>query len=71
MPNPSRSTWACPISSATSSLPKSYALTAVVAVILMGEPAHVFLKKTKIGLAVRAVAHNKDIAFLDGHQRAA
>jgi branched-chain amino acid transport system permease protein len=46
-------------------LPKSYALTAVVAVALMAV-LHLFLKKTKIGLAVRAVAHNKDIAFLMG-----
>jgi branched-chain amino acid transport system permease protein len=46
-------------------LPKSYALTAVVAVVLMAV-LHLFLKKTKIGLAVRAVAHNKDIAFLMG-----
>ncbi len=47
------------------SLPKSYALTAVIAVILM-TVIHLFLKKTKIGLAVRAVAHNKEIAFLMG-----
>jgi branched-chain amino acid transport system permease protein len=46
-------------------LPKSYALTAVVSVALMAV-LHLFLKKTKIGLAVRAVAHDKDIAFLMG-----
>ncbi len=46
-------------------LPKSYALTAVMAVVLMAL-LHFFLKKTKIGLAVRAVAANKDIAFLMG-----
>jgi len=46
-------------------LPKSYALTAVMAVILMAG-LHYFLKYTKIGLAVRAVAANKDIAYLMG-----
>lgn len=46
-------------------LPKSYALTAVVAFVLMAV-LHFFLKHTKIGLAVRAVAANKDIAFLMG-----
>ena len=46
-------------------LPKSYALTAVVAVCLM-IILHYFLKKTKAGLAVRAVAANKDIASLMG-----
>ena len=46
-------------------LPKSYALTAVVAVCLM-IILHYFLKKTKAGLAVRAVAANKNIASLMG-----
>ena len=46
-------------------LPKSYALTAVVSVFLM-ITLHYFLKKTKAGLAVRAVAANKDIASLMG-----
>ncbi len=47
------------------SLPKSYGLTAVIALVLMAV-LHFFLKRTKIGLAVRAVAANKDIAFLMG-----
>ncbi len=47
------------------SLPRSYGLTAVIAVVLMAA-LHLFLKKTKAGLAVRAVAANKDIAFLMG-----
>jgi branched-chain amino acid transport system permease protein len=47
------------------SLPKSYGLTAVISVALM-LALHFFLKKTKMGLAVRAVAANKDIAFLMG-----
>ena len=46
-------------------LPKSYALTAVVAVFLM-ITLHYLLKKTKAGLAVRAVAANKNIASLMG-----
>ncbi|MDH3451929.1 MAG: branched-chain amino acid ABC transporter permease [Gammaproteobacteria bacterium] len=46
-------------------LPKSYVVTAIAALVLMGS-LHVFLKKTKMGLAVRAVAQNKEIAFLMG-----
>ena len=46
-------------------IPKSYLLTAVVSFALMGL-LHFFLKYTKIGLAVRAVAQNKDIAYLMG-----
>ncbi|MGB0361566.1 MAG: branched-chain amino acid ABC transporter permease [bacterium] len=44
-------------------IPQSYLLTAVVSFALMGL-LHFFLKYTKIGLAVRAVAQNKDIAYL-------
>ena len=47
------------------SIPQSYILTAVVSFALMGL-LHFFLKYTKIGLAVRAVAQNKDIAYLMG-----
>ena len=46
-------------------IPQSYLLTAVVSFALMGL-LHFFLKYTKIGLAVRAVAQNKDIAYLMG-----
>ncbi len=46
-------------------LPRSYGLTAIIAVVLMAA-LHLFLKKTRTGLAVRAVAANKDIAFLMG-----
>ena len=46
-------------------IPQSYLLTAVVSFVLMGL-LHFFLKYTKIGLAVRAVAQNKDIAYLMG-----
>ena len=47
------------------SIPQSYLLTAVVSFALMGL-LHFFLKYTKIGLAVRAVAQNKEIAYLMG-----
>ena len=47
------------------SIPPSYLLTAFVSLCLMGI-LNYFLRYTKIGLAVRAVAHNKDIAFLMG-----
>ncbi|MDP6247246.1 MAG: branched-chain amino acid ABC transporter permease [SAR324 cluster bacterium] len=47
------------------SIPQSYLLTAVVSFVLMGL-LHFFLKYTKLGLAVRAVAQNKDIAYLMG-----
>ena len=46
-------------------IPQSYLLTAVVSFALM-VLLHFFLKYTKIGLAVRAVAQNKDIAYLMG-----
>ena len=46
-------------------IPESYVLTAIISVLLMAS-LHYFLRHTKIGLAVRAVAHNKDIAYLMG-----
>jgi branched-chain amino acid transport system permease protein len=46
-------------------LPRSYLVTAITAVVLM-IVLHLFLKKTKLGLAVRAVAANKEIAYLMG-----
>lgn len=46
-------------------LPKSYAITAVAALILMAG-LHLLLKHTKAGLAIRAVAQNEDIAYLMG-----
>lgn len=54
-----------PLQISNISIPKSYLLTAVVSFALMGL-LHFFLKYTKIGLAVRAVAQNKDIAYLMG-----
>jgi branched-chain amino acid transport system permease protein len=46
-------------------VPESYVLTAIISVVLMAA-LHYFLRHTKTGLAVRAVAHNKDIAYLMG-----
>ena len=54
-----------PLQISNISIPQSYLLTAVVSFSLMGL-LHFFLKYTKIGLAVRAVAQNKDIAYLMG-----
>jgi len=47
------------------SLPPSYIWIVTLGFVLMGS-LHVFLKYTRMGLAVRAVAHNKDIAYLMG-----
>ena len=54
-----------PLQISNISIPQSYLLTAMVSFALMGM-LHFFLKYTKIGLAVRAVAQNKDIAYLMG-----
>ena len=54
-----------PLQISNISIPQSYLLTAVVSFALLGL-LHFFLKYTKIGLAVRAVAQNKDIAYLMG-----
>ena len=54
-----------PLQISNISIPQSYLLTAMVSFSLMGL-LHFFLKYTKIGLAVRAVAQNKDIAYLMG-----
>ena len=54
-----------PLQISNISIPQSYLLTAVVSLALMGL-LHFFLNYTKIGLAVRAVAQNKDIAYLMG-----
>jgi branched-chain amino acid transport system permease protein len=46
-------------------LPRSYLWIVGAALILMAA-LHAFLKHTRLGLAVRAVAHNKEIAYLMG-----
>ena len=46
-------------------LPRSYLWILITSVVLMAL-LHFFLRRTKLGLAVRAVAHNKDTAYLVG-----
>lgn len=46
-------------------LPRSYVWIFSTAIVLMAV-LHLFLKHTRYGLAIRAVAHNKDIAYLMG-----
>jgi branched-chain amino acid transport system permease protein len=46
-------------------LPKSYLwIVAITLILMLG--LHLFLRRTRLGLAVRAVAYNKDIAYLMG-----
>ncbi|MCL4768239.1 MAG: branched-chain amino acid ABC transporter permease [Hyphomicrobiaceae bacterium] len=54
-----------PIEIGDLSLPPSYIWIVCAGLVLMGS-LHLFLKHTRLGLAVRAVAHNKDIAYLMG-----
>lgn len=54
-----------PVEIGNLSLPQSYVWIIGAALILM-LVLHLFLRKTRIGLAIRAVAHNKDIAYLSG-----
>lgn len=54
-----------PIEIGDMTLPRSYVWIVGAALVLM-VALHIFLKKTKLGLAIRAVAHNKEIAYLMG-----
>ena len=54
-----------PIAVGDITLPRSYLWILIVSVTLMAA-LHVMLKHTKVGLAIRAVAANKDIAYLMG-----
>lgn len=54
-----------PIEIGNVALPMSYVWIVVTALVMM-LAIHLVLKKTMIGLAIRAVAHNKDIAYLSG-----
>lgn len=54
-----------PIEVGSMMMPMSYVWIVVSALVLMAS-LHLFLKRTRLGLAVRAVAANKDIAYLMG-----
>jgi branched-chain amino acid transport system permease protein len=54
-----------PIEVGNLTLPMSYVWIVVTALVLMFV-LNLVLRKTMIGLAIRAVAHNKDIAYLSG-----
>ncbi len=54
-----------PIELGNLTLPRSYLWIVVTALVLMFA-LNFLLKRTMIGLAMRAVAHNKDIAYLSG-----
>jgi branched-chain amino acid transport system permease protein len=58
-------TFGMPIELGNVTLPASYAWIVIAAIVLMLS-LHLFLKKTRLGLAVRAVAGNKEIAYLMG-----
>lgn len=64
-PLPFPVTFGMPVEIGTVVLPRSYVWIISAALILMIS-LHLFLKKTRLGLAVRAVAHNKEIAYLMG-----
>ena len=54
-----------PIEIGNLALPMSYVWIVVAAIVLMFG-LHLLLRKTMLGLAMRAVAYNKDIAYLSG-----
>jgi branched-chain amino acid transport system permease protein len=58
-------TFGMPIEIGNLTLPSAYVWIVAAALVLM-IALHLFLKKTRLGLAVRAVAGNKDIAYLMG-----
>jgi branched-chain amino acid transport system permease protein len=64
-PRPFPVSFGMPIELGNLTLPASYVWIVSAALVLM-LALHLFLKKTRLGLAVRAVAGNKDIAYLMG-----
>ena len=63
--NPFPVSFGMPVEIGSVVLPASYVWIVSASLFLM-TVLHLFLKRTRLGLAVRAVAHNKDIAFLMG-----
>ena len=64
-PHPYPVSFGMPIFLGNIALPKSYLYILVSALVLMAV-LHTFLTRTKLGLAVRAVAYNKDTSYLMG-----
>jgi branched-chain amino acid transport system permease protein len=58
-------TFGMPVELGNVTLPAAYVWIVLAAIVLM-VALHLFLKKTRLGLAVRAVAGNKEIAYLMG-----
>jgi branched-chain amino acid transport system permease protein len=58
-------TFGMPVEIGNVTLPAAYVWIVLAAIVLM-VALHLFLKKTRLGLAVRAVAGNKEIAYLMG-----
>ena len=58
-------TFGMPVEIGNVTLPASYVWIVIAGLVLMAA-LHLFLKKTRLGLAVRAVAGNKEIAYLMG-----
>jgi branched-chain amino acid transport system permease protein len=58
-------TFGMPVELGNVTLPSAYVWIVLAAIVLM-VALHLFLKKTRLGLAVRAVAGNKEIAYLMG-----
>jgi branched-chain amino acid transport system permease protein len=58
-------TFGMPVEVGNVTLPAAYVWIVLAAIVLM-VALHLFLKKTRLGLAVRAVAGNKEIAYLMG-----
>lgn len=58
-------TFGMPVELGNITLPAAYVWIVLAALVLMAA-LHIFLKKTRLGLAVRAVAGNKEIAYLMG-----
>lgn len=64
-PLPFNVSFGMPLEVGNLALPMSYVWIVVTALVLM-VALHIVLRKTMIGLAIRAVAYNKDIAYLSG-----
>ena len=64
-PHPYPVSFGMPIYLGNITLPKSYLYILITAIVLM-VVLHTFLRYSKLGLAIRAVAYNKDTSYLMG-----